>query len=199
MSVTGDEMHAQVEPSRLQQSHQSRNGRLPTVSLVGRDHGCRYTSPFAELPLAETTLDPGQLEQCGRRRGYLMHLCHDTIVSGYFVIERHESDGSGEPGSEVLRPSRRSEVQNPPPVTSRRSPHSGLGAFRCPPSDDGGLTAFAGRQRAPRRSAVTDVMSTGHSVKARARWRRQALHGRLTDREADSRREKGEDHNDIRR
>lgn len=85
MSVTGDEMHAQVEPSRLQQSHQSRNGRLPTASLVCRDHGCRYTSPFAELPLAETTLNPGQLEQRGRRRGYLMHLCHDTIVSGRWI------------------------------------------------------------------------------------------------------------------
>jgi hypothetical protein len=80
MWVTWDEMHTQVEPGRLQKSHESRNGRLPTIPLVCRDHRRRHSSPFAELPLAETTLYPGQLEQCGSWSGDLRRLCHNTSV-----------------------------------------------------------------------------------------------------------------------
>lgn len=78
--IAREKMHAQIKSGGLQQSRQSRNGRLPTVSLICRDHRRRDSGSFAELPLAETTLSSRQLQKCCRRRKNIRRLCHNTIV-----------------------------------------------------------------------------------------------------------------------
>ena len=73
-------MNAQVESRGPQQSHECWQGRLPTVALVGRDHGRGHASPLAQLLLAEVALDTGELEQGSGGGGDIKRLCHNTSV-----------------------------------------------------------------------------------------------------------------------
>jgi hypothetical protein len=77
MGVVRHEFHPEIKASGFEQTQQRRDSRLAHVPLICRDHRGGYARKRCELRLAESTLDPSELEK-GRSSGrrWLIHMCH---------------------------------------------------------------------------------------------------------------------------
>src|SRR5205823_8297984 len=77
------ELHPKIESGRPQQAKQRVQRRLSLAALIRRDHGGRDARTLCQLPLGQPSLQASQLQKSSpsRRRGLVIRLCHNTIVS----------------------------------------------------------------------------------------------------------------------
>ena len=79
--IQGAEVEFKFESCSANQTHQCREGGLPQVSFVGRDHRCGHTRNVSQFALTETALKSCQLQKSCGCRWRLIQLCHSTTVS----------------------------------------------------------------------------------------------------------------------
>ncbi len=76
MIVVGHQFYTQLEARRFEEPHQRRQGRLATVTFVGRHHGPGHARPLGQLGLAQASLEPGITQQPSARGRHLVVDAH---------------------------------------------------------------------------------------------------------------------------